>query len=92
MEITVINLGNEYIVDYMDDLKKHGEIPPEAVVKEENDKLYEKRTWFQNPVNCMSKWSKALKMGVVHSMGLDASHTAAMDSGENDKHDFLFFL
>ena len=37
VEITVINLGNEYIVDYTDDLKKHGEIPPEAAVKEETD-------------------------------------------------------
>ena len=37
-------------------------------------------------------WSKALKMGVVYSMGLDTSHTAVMDSGENDKHDFSFFL
>ena len=42
VEITVINSGNEYIVDYMGDLKKHGEILPEAAVKEETDKLYEK--------------------------------------------------
>ena len=61
-------------------------------VIEESDKLYEKRTWFQNPVKCISKWSKALKMGIVHSMGLDHKHTAAMDSGENDKLSFSFFL
>ena len=46
----------------------------------------------QNPVNCISKWSKELKWGIVHSMGLDVSHTAVMDSRENDKHDFSFFL
>ena len=92
VEITVINSGNEYIVDYTDDLKKHGEIPPEAAVKEETDKLYEKRTWFQNPVNCVSKWSKALRMGVVNSMGLNSSHTAAVDSEEGKKHGFSFFL
>ena len=42
VEISVINSGNEYIVDHTDDLKKPGEIPPEAAVKEKTDKLYEK--------------------------------------------------
>ena len=92
VEILVINAGSEYIVDCTDDLKKHGEIPPEAAAKEETDKLQEKQTWFQNPVNCVSKWSKALKRGVVHSVGLDASHTATMNSEESDKHGFSFFL
>ena len=41
VEITVVNSSSEYIVDYMDDLKKHSEIPQEAAAKEETDKLYE---------------------------------------------------
>ena len=61
-------------------------------MKKGSDKLREKRTWFQNPVNCIRKWSKALKMGAAHSMGLDHKHIAAMDSRENDKLSFSFFL
>ena len=76
----------------MRDLRKHGEIPPEAAKKGETEKLHEKQTWFQNPVNCMSKLSKALKMGIAHSMGLDIEHTSLTNSGENDKHGFLFIL
>ena len=86
VKIPVINLSNKHIVDYTGDLKKHGEIPPG-----ETDRLHEGHTWFQNPVNCISQWSKALKMGVVSSMELDSSHTATMYSGENDKHGFSFF-
>ena len=76
----------------MGDIRKTSEISPEAAVNEENENLQESRTWFQNKVNYVSKWSKALKMGVVHSMGLDANHTVNMSQGENDKHDFSFFL
>ena len=88
VKMPIINAGNEFIVDHMGGLRKHGEILPEAATKEETEKLHEKGTWFQNPVNSISNWSKALKMGVVHSMGLDTSHTATMESRENDKHDF----
>ena len=91
-EIPVINADREYIVECTDNLQKHGEILPEAAAKEETDKLHEKQTWFQNPVNCVSKWSKALNIGVVYSMGLDANHTAIMNPRENDKQDFSFFL
>ena len=88
----VTNACSEYIVDGMAGSKKTSEISPEAAVNEESENLPENRTWFQNPVVCVSKWSKALKMGVVHSMGLDADHTASMNQGENDKHAFSFFL
>ena len=88
----IINSCNEYIVDFTDNPKECGEIPPETDLKEGSDKLYEKQTWFQNPVNCISKWSKALKMGAAHTMGLDHKHITAMDSGENDKLSFSFFL
>ena len=40
VEITVVNSGSEYIVDYTDDLKKHGKISQEAAAKEETDRLY----------------------------------------------------
>ena len=92
VKMPIINAGSEFIVDHMEDLRKHGEIPPEAATKEEIEKLHGKRTWFQNPVNCVSKWSKALKMGVVHSMGLDTNHTAIVNPRENDNHGFSFFL
>ena len=88
----VTNACSEYIVDYMGDSRKTSEISPEAAVNEENENLPKNQTWIQNPVICVSKWSKALKMGVVHSMGLDTDHTAGMNQGENDKHGFSFFL
>ena len=86
------NACSEYIVDCIRDMRETSEISPEAAVNEENENLHENQTWFQNPVNCVSKWSKALKMGVVHSIGLDSDHTANMNQGENDKHGFSFFL
>ena len=55
------NVCSEYIVDYMGDTRKTSEISREATVNEENENPQEKLTWFQNPVNCVSKWSKALK-------------------------------
>ena len=85
-----IKSDNKYIVDHRGDMKTEGEISTEAAVGSDN--LLEKQTWFQNPVNCISRWSKALKKGVVHSIGLDCKHTAAMDSGENDNPNFSFFL
>ena len=92
VKIPVTNAGSEFIVDCMGDLRKHGEIPPEAASKEETEKLHKKQTWFQNRVNCISKWAKALKMGIVHSMGWDTSYTATTVLRENEKHEFSFFL
>ena len=88
----VTNVCIEFIVDGVRSLMKYSEISPEAPTNEETEKLNEKQAWFQNPANCVSKWSKALKMGVVHSMGLDTDHTADMSQRENDKHSFSFFL
>ena len=42
VEKPVINLVNEHTVDSKDDLKKQGKILPEAAVRGETDKLYEK--------------------------------------------------
>ena len=88
----VTNACSEYIVDCMGGSNKTSEISPEAAANEENENLPENQTWFKNPVLCISKWSKALKFGVVHSMGLDTDHTASMNQGENENHAFLFFL
>ena len=49
-------------------------------------------TWFFSPMNCVSKWSKALKQGVTNSMGLEKIHTASTAAGESEKPDFSFFL
>ena len=60
----IINANEQYIVGCTEDLLKHGEIPPDAAAKGETDKMYENYTWLKNSANCMSKWSKALKMGI----------------------------
>ena len=65
----IIDFFEQYIVGYTDDLRNHGEIPPEAAIYGATEKMYENCTWFQNSVNCISKWSKALKLGVENSMG-----------------------
>ena len=57
-----INSNEQHIAGYTDDLKK-------AATDRETEEAYKKCTWFQNPVNCVSKWSKVLKQGVVNSMG-----------------------
>ena len=49
-------------------------------------------TWFYSPMDCVSKWSKALKKGVTNSMGLEKVHTASTATGESEKPDFSFFL
>ena len=87
-----INSNEKYIVGYSGNLKKHGEIPPEATVNEKIDKIQDDGGWFQHPIKCVSKWSKALKLGVVNSMVLDSSYTATVDSEEDDKCGFSFFL
>ena len=42
LKMPIINAGSEFIVDCMGDLRKHGEILPEAATKEETEKLHEK--------------------------------------------------
>ena len=71
------NACNEYIVDATGGSKKTSEISPKAAVNEEDENPPENLTWFQKPVNCIIKWSQALKLGAVYSMGLDTNHTAS---------------
>ena len=91
-KILNINSNKQYIVGYSGKLKMYSEIPLETAVREKTDKVGERSGWLQHPVNCVSKWSKALKSGVISSMGLGSSHTATTDSEEDDKHGFSFFL
>ena len=42
VKMPIINAGSKFILDCIGDLRKHGEIPPEAATKEETEKLYEK--------------------------------------------------
>ena len=79
-EITVnrvsTNGHNEYIVDTTGSSQKTSEISPKVTANRKSGNLPENPAWFQRPIICVSKWSKALKTGVKHSMGLDTDHTA----------------
>ena len=92
VQTPIINLNEQYIVGYTDDLKKPSKIPPDAVVNAKTDKMYENYTWFENSVGCISKWSKALKRGIDRPMGLNLCCAAERDSKENDSLSFSFFL
>ena len=56
------------------------------------DEKGNRNTWFYSPMNCVSKWSQALKQVVSNSMGLERLHTASTTAGESEKPDFSFFL
>ena len=56
------------------------------------DKKGNRNTWFYSPVDCVSKWSQALKQGVSNSIGLERLHTASTTAGEGEKPNFSFFL
>ena len=82
----------EYFVEPTDNQGKYGEIPPEAVEGKGKDRWCEKQVWFQKPVKYVSRWSQALKTGVMYSMGLDKEQAAPVDSVESDQLSFSFFL
>ena len=87
-----IHAVNKFITDPMQNMKKSSEILPEVKAMGKIDEPNEKQTWFQNLTNCVHKWSKALKRGVAQSMGWNHDHTVVMNSEEDDKLDFSFFL
>ena len=72
------------------DLARSSKIPPGTATDSQSDDR--KHTWFYSSINCVSKWSKALKQGVVNTMGLESSHAAITTPRENDKLGFSFFL
>ena len=65
----IVNSNEQYIAEYTSDVRKYSEIPPETAASGETGKTYENYTWFRNPVNCISKWSKALKLGAINYGG-----------------------
>ena len=87
VEKQLFNFDKQYIADsvpeHVDDGSNSG--------RQLKDKGNGNR-WFCSPVNCVSKWSKALKQGVSNSMGLERLHTASITAGESKKPDFSFFL
>ena len=56
------------------------------------DKKGNRNTWFYSPMDCVSKWSQALKQGVSNSIGLERLHTPSTTAGESEKPNFSFFL
>ena len=83
---------NESIVDSVGSSQKTSEISLKVDAHGKSGNPPKNSTWFQSPMTCVSKWSKALKTGVVYSMGLDINHTAYQNQKEDDKHGFSFFL
>ena len=86
------NEYNECIVDSTKSSQKTSEISLEVATSGKSCNPHENPAWFQKPISCVSKWSNALKAGVVYSMGLDTNYTAYEDQKEDDKHGFSFFL
>ena len=86
------NLNEQHIAGYTNNLKEQGKIQLKAVTDKEIEVTGKKCTWFQNPVNCMNKWSKALKQGVAKFIGLEDRYTAIANSKGNGKLEFSFFL
>ena len=56
------------------------------------DEKGNRNMWFYSPMDCVSKWSQALKQGVSNSIGLERLHTASTTARESEKPDFSFFL
>ena len=82
----------ESIVDPVGNSQRTSEISLRAAANGKSGNSPKNSAWFQRPINCVSKWSKALKTCVVHSMGLDTDHTAYQNQEEDDKHGFSFLL
>ena len=87
---SVIKSNIQSITGYKQKMKEEGEIPLGIVTDSQTDDR--KHNWFYSPINCISKWSKALKQGVANTMGLESSDAAMATPKENDKLGFSFFL
>ena len=81
------NLSKQYIADTGEEGVNQGISSSSQTVDKGNSNM-----WFCNPMDCVSKWSKALKQGVTNSMGWEKVHTASTAAGESEKPDFSFFL
>ena len=82
----IINLSKQYIAGLVEEHVNDGNS------RSQLDDEGNGNRWFCSPVDCVSKWSQALKQGVSNSMGLERLHTASTTAGESEKPDFSFFL
>ena len=87
VEKQLVNLDKQYIADSMGECINDGSNGGSQLDDKGN-----RNRWFFSSVDCVSKWSKALKQGVSNSMGLERLHTASTTTGESEKPDFSFFL
>ena len=87
---SVIKSNKQSFTGYMQEMRKEGEILLGTAT--DSQPYDRKHNWFYSPVNCISKWSKALKQGVANTMGLESSDAAKATPKENDKLGFSFFL
>ena len=83
----MFNLSKQYIAGSLEEHVNQSNSSRSQVDDKDN-----RNTWFYSPMDCVSKWSKALKQGVTNSMGLEKIHTASTAAGESEKLDFSFFL
>ena len=83
----ITNPSKQYIVGTSEE-----GVTQRIVSSSQLDNEFTNRKWLYNPVNCVSKWSKALKQGVANSVGLDMVHTASIPAMKNGKPEFSFFL
>ena len=81
------NLSKQYIAGSVEERLNDGNNSRSQLNDEGNG-----NSWFCSPVDCVSKWSQALKQGVSNSMGFERLHTASTAAGESEKPDFSFFL
>ena len=87
VEKQLVNLDKQYIADSVGERINDGSTGGSQLGDKGNG-----NRWFFSSVDCLSKWSKALKQGVSNSMGLERLHTASTTAGESEKPDFSFFL
>ena len=83
----MFNLSKQYIAGSVEECVNQSNSSRSQVDDKDNRNM-----WFYSPMDCVSKWSKALKQGVKNSMGLEKIHTASTTAGESEKLDFSFFL
>ena len=83
----IINTSKQCIAGIPEEGIKQGTMDSSRPV---NDVINSK--WLYNPINCVSKWSKALRQGVANSAGLDMMHAASIPAMDNGKPEFSFFL
>ena len=83
----MFNLSKQYIAGSVEERANQSNSSRSQLDDKDNRNM-----WFYSPMDCVSKWSKALKQPVTNSMGLEKIHTTSTAAGESEKPDFSFFL